>query len=97
MYEKAMGMSAADLCENVLDHTRRYFAEAIHVVTASTAGPRPTTSEREGVTAIGEGQANLMIVADSELACVGRKARAIHGIMTTIHEVKRVAQASGGV
>lgn len=85
MYEKSIGMSAADLCENLLAHARRYFDATTHVISASTC-----TSGKDGGDGNGGGGeigTNPMVVGVSELVCAAREAKALHGMLTTIHEV----------
>lgn len=83
-----MGMNAADLCEALLAHALRYFATTMHVVSAPVPHAHPDSSgEKGGGTNAGLGGGELVIVGDSELICAAREARAIHGMLTTIHEV----------
>lgn len=85
MYEKSMGMCAADMCENVLGHARRYFAATVHVLSAQVPHSCNATGGKDG--GVREGAVNLRIVGDSELVCAAREARALHGMLTTIYEV----------
>lgn len=85
-----MGMCAADMCEGVLAHARGLFSSAVHVLSAPPAHHRAAAaaagSERgceSGDPVVG----NLMIVGDSRLSCAAREARALHGMLVTIHEV----------
>lgn len=83
-----MGMNAADLCEALLAHTLRYFEATVHVV--SDRVPHPHTNadgEKGDVVSGGVGRDRMMIVGDSELICAARQARALHGMLMTIHEV----------
>lgn len=83
MYEKAMGMAAADLCDNVLKHARRYFASTVHVVSVAD-GDSGGGDVRGGAAEVGS---NMMVMDDPELASAAREARALYGMLTTIHEV----------
>ena len=94
MYEKSIGMSAADMCEGVLAHAKRRYAGTVHLLAAAdtaAAAPAPRASSafsgEEGGGGRGGGRYEMMIVGDSELACAAREARALHGMLTTIHEV----------
>lgn len=88
MYEKSMGMCAADMCEGVLAHARGYFSAAVHMLSAPSTHQSTTAgggkSSRNGDTA----SANLMVIGDSDLTCAAREARALHGMLVTIHEVR---------
>lgn len=91
MYEKSMGMCAADICESVLAHAKRRFATNVHVLSScdtaasgTAAVPAPLAPSAGGR----EVDKYLMIVGDSELACAAREAKALHGMLTTIHEVR---------
>lgn len=89
MYEKSIGMCAADLCENVLDHARECFVETVHVLSAPAATHSPpTASSGKGGDNVDKVGGRLVVVGDSELACAAREARALHGMLTTIHEVR---------
>lgn len=87
MYEKSMGMCAADMCDGVLAHARRHFATTVHVLAAPDMGCRAAAVGEDGDA--GNVGVNLMVVGDSELACAAREAKALHGMLTTIHEVMR--------
>lgn len=83
MYEKSMGMCAADMCEGVLDHARQYFASTVHVLRA--ANRRTAPSARDGGDC-GMG-VSLGGLGNPELTRAAREARALHGMLATIHEV----------
>lgn len=92
-----MGMCAADMCEGVLAHARGLFSSTVHVLSA------PSPHHRAATGASGRGcessdpdptPRNLMVVGDSRLSCAAREARALHGMLVTIHEVS-VYPASG--
>lgn len=87
MYEKSMGMCAADMCEGVLAHARGYFSNTIHVLSAPSAHRRHMPAGGKGAETADVGTANLMVIGDSKLACAARMARALHGMLVTIHEV----------
>ena len=85
MYEKSVGMSAADMCEGVLDHARHHFASTVHVL------PFPAPNRRTALCTRGGGDcdtgASLAGSGNSELARAAREGRALHGMLATIHEV----------
>eukprot|EP00903_Cladosiphon_okamuranus_P007097 g6896.t1 len=90
MYEKSMGMSAADMCEGVLDHARGLFSSTVHVLSApsphhrtAAAGPSERGCDSGDLDPAAR---NLMVVGDSRLTCAAREARALHGMLVTIHE-----------
>lgn len=86
MYEKAVGMPAADLCESVLAYTRQYYSEVLHVASVRPVRPvRSTTSS--GDCRLGDDGVDLTLVGDSEFVCAARGARVLHGMLSTIHEV----------
>lgn len=87
MYDKSMGMCAADMCEGVHTHARRRFSSVTHVLSGPTEYARAAAGGKNDCG--GEVAANLMVVGDSELACTAREARALHGMLATIHEVHR--------
>ena len=80
-----MGMSAADMCEGVLDHARHYFAGTVHVL------PFPAPNLRTEPSARGGGDCDTGVslagLGKPELARAARMARALHGMLATIHEV----------
>ncbi|CBN75840.1 conserved unknown protein [Ectocarpus siliculosus] len=86
MYEKSMGMCAADMCEGVLAHARGYFSNTIHVLSAPSAHRRHMLAGGKGAETADVGTANLMVIGDSKLACAARMSRALHGMLVTIHE-----------
>ncbi|CAB1113240.1 unnamed protein product [Ectocarpus sp. CCAP 1310/34] len=86
MYEKSMGMCAADMCEGVLAHARGYFSNTIHVLSAASVHRRHMPAGGKGTETADVGTANLMVIGDSKLACAARMARALHGMLVTIHE-----------
>ncbi|CAM9204156.1 unnamed protein product [Choristocarpus tenellus] len=76
MYEKAEGMLAADLCENILGHAKRHMESNVHVVSFV---PNPN-----GVAAIDR---NLVhIIGDCFLASIARTSKTLHGMLATIHK-----------
>lgn len=82
-------MCAADMCEGVLAHARGSFSTTVHVLSAPSTHHGSTTAV--GGKGCGNGNAaaaNLMVVGDSKLACAAREARALHGMLMTIHEVR---------
>lgn len=87
MYEKAMGMCAADMCEGVLAHARRSFSTTVHVLSAPSTHLSTTAAAGKGCGNGDAAAANLMVIGDSKLACAAREARALHGMLMTIHEV----------
>lgn len=89
MFEKAMGMNAADLCEALLAHALRYFEATVHVVPDRVPHPHTNSDgEKSDGTCGGVGRDRMMIVGNSELICAARQARALHGMLMTIHEVR---------
>lgn len=88
MYEKSMGMCAADMCEGVLAHARGYFSKTVHVLSAAPTHQRHTGGSAKSGDTADIGVNNLMIVGDSKLSCAAREARALHGMLVTIHEVR---------
>ncbi|CAM9244333.1 unnamed protein product [Ectocarpus fasciculatus] len=86
MYEKSMGMCAADMCEGVLAHAQGYFSNTIHVLSAPSTHRRHMPAGGKGAGTADVGTANLMVIGDSKLACAARMARALHGMLVTIHE-----------
>lgn len=80
-----MGMSAADMCEGVLDHARHYFASTVHVLPFPARKRRTAPSARDG----GDCDAGVSLagLGKPELARAAREARALHGMLATIHEV----------
>lgn len=88
MYEKSMGMCAADMCEGVLAHARVFFSSAVHVLSAPSTRHGDTAARGRGCENHGEpAPENLRVVGDSRLACAAREAKALHGMLVTIHEV----------
>ncbi|CAM9355665.1 unnamed protein product [Scytosiphon promiscuus] len=87
MYEKSMGMCAADMCEGVLAHARGYFSKTVHVLSATPTRQRHMeASANNGNTSADIHLENSMIIGDSKLSCAAREARALHGMLVTIHE-----------
>lgn len=78
-----MGTSAADLCSNVVAHAHRYFATNVHVVSTRAAQPT-STANTDGSCSDG----SLALLGDSAFICAAREARVLHGMLTTIHEVR---------
>lgn len=80
-----MGMSAADMCEGVLDHARHYFASTVHVLPFPAPKRQTVPSARDG----GDGDTGVRLAGleNPELARAAREARALHGMLATIHEV----------
>lgn len=80
-----MGMSAADMCEGVLDHARPYFASTVHVLPFPAPNRQTAPSARDG----GDGDTGVRPAGlrNPELARAGREARALDGMLATIHEV----------
>ena len=87
MYEKSMGMCAADMCEGVLAHARRLFSSNVHVLSAPSPHHRAAAGSGKGCEGSDTSVVNLMVVGDSRLSCAAREARALHGMLVTIHEV----------
>ncbi len=84
-------MCAADMCEGVLDHARGYFASTTHVLSpAPPARPGAAAANGRSCGDSAPPAASLMVVGDSRLACAAREARALHGMLVTIHEVGSV-------
>ncbi|CAN0520019.1 unnamed protein product, partial [Ectocarpus sp. 8 AP-2014] len=79
MYEKSMGMCAADMCEGVLAHARGYFSNTIHLLSAPSAYRRHMPAGGKGAETADVRTANLMVIGNSKLACAARMARALHG------------------
>lgn len=89
MYEKAMGMAAADLCESVLAHARRHLTTTAHVASVRQSQPcRGASSDPEG------SPGSLLLVSDSELICAAREGKVLHGMLCTIHEVRHTFHAA---
>lgn len=85
-------MCAADMCEGVLAHARGYFSRTVHVLSATPTRQRYTEASAKNSDPAGNISVNnLMIIGDSKLACAAREAKALHGMLLTIHEVRSLA------
>lgn len=86
-----MGMCAADMCEGVLAHAKRRFAATVHVLSPCDTATSDTAAVPAPLAPLAGGREadeHLMIIRDSELACAAREAKALHGMLTSIHEVR---------
>lgn len=86
-----MGMCAADICEGVLAHAKQRFAANVHVLSSCDTAASGTAAVPAPLGSLAGGREvdeHLMIVGDSELASAAREAKALHGMLTTIHEVR---------
>lgn len=81
-----MGMCAADMCEGMLAHARGLFSSTVHVLSAPSTHHR-TNAASGGCENSDPAAGKLMVIGDSRLACAAREARALHGMLVTIHEV----------
>ncbi|CAM9503789.1 unnamed protein product [Hapterophycus canaliculatus] len=86
MYEKSMGMCAADMCEGVLDHAREYFSNTIHLLSATSTHQHHTEASAKSGGSLDISINNPFVIGDSKLSCAAREARALHGMLVTIHE-----------
>eukprot|EP00752_Nemacystus_decipiens_P011121 g9881.t1 len=86
MYEKSMGMCAADMCEGVLAHAKELFSSVMHVLSPPSPPHRAPAGSGRGCETSVPVSGNLMVVGDSRISCAAREAKALHGMLVTIHE-----------